>query len=56
MRYSEGFKARIVKKAQDGSGRSVCQVSQVAAAIGGTEQQHHWSERGGLASWSLHMA
>jgi len=22
----------------------------------GTEQQHHWSERGGLASWSLHMA
>jgi len=34
MRYSEGFKACIVKKAQDGNGRSVCQVSQVAAAIG----------------------
>ncbi len=28
MRYSEGFKAAIVKKTQDGSGRSVYQVAQ----------------------------
>ena len=28
MRYSEGFKAAIVKKTQDGSDRSVYQVAQ----------------------------